>query len=152
MTIDPLMIDTITLYNRYSIGLPPFPQKAGYKKTVIKNVMWKDKVHYTLDGNGKSFIVQTVSITIPAEAEIEDGKKYITPAGYAKLAVDDNKYWTLNIDRANPDIMVLGECPAVITDSYTITQLKKDYKTTDIAAVSDSTNQDVLPQWKVQGI
>jgi hypothetical protein len=152
MTIDPLMIDTITLYNRYSIGLPPFPPKVGYKKTVIKNVMWKDTVHNNSDSAGKSYVDQTVSITIPLEADIEADKKYITPADYAKLAVDDNSRWTLNIDRANPDIIVLGECPAEIIESYTITQLKRDYKTTDIAAVSDSTNQNVLPQWKVSGV
>jgi hypothetical protein len=143
------MNDVITVYNRCPIGLPPFPPKVGYKRTVIRNVMWKDRVHNNSDSGGKSYTDQTVSITIPLEADVDGNKKYISPADYSK---NPDGTWTLAIDRANPDIIACGECPAEITDIYTVTQLKKDYKTADIVAVSDSTNQRVLPQWKVSGV
>jgi hypothetical protein len=138
--------DVITVYNCYSEGQPPFPPKLKYNRTVIHNVMWKDKTHVTSDNGGKSFIGQTVSVTIPLEAIIEDGKKYVPPRDYT---TDD--CWTLNADKANPDIIAFGECPE-ITDSYTVADLRKDYKTANIQAVSDSTNQGILPMWKVGGV
>jgi hypothetical protein len=140
--------DVITVYNLYSEGSPPFPPKIMYEKTVIRNVMWKNKTHVNSDNSGKNFICQTVSITIPLEAVMN--KKFIPPVEYA--AADKKKHWTLNVDKANPDIVVLGECDKEITDLYTMADLKRDYVTTSIHAVSDTTNQGILPMWKVSGV
>jgi hypothetical protein len=151
MMTDPLMTDTITVYNRFPVGLPPFPPRVRFDRTVIRNVMWKDTSKVSPDSTGKSFIDQIVEITIPLEAKIENDKKYIRPQDYARLPVDDNSHWTLNTDENNPDIVVFGDCPKEINDLYTITQLQRDYKTMIIKSVSDSTNQSILPMWKVTG-
>ncbi|MCL2879046.1 MAG: hypothetical protein FWF29_02260 [Treponema sp.] len=143
-----IFTDTVTVYNCYSESLPPFPPKVKYSRTVIRNVMWKDNVHVNTDSGGKNFIGQTVSVTIPLEAVTD--KKYIRPADYA--IVHKDKFWTLNIDKANPDVIVFGECTAEITDTYTISNLKKDCKTADVQAVSDSTDQGILPMWKIEGV
>ena len=148
MRDDELFQDTVTLYNRFSQGQPPFPPTVGYNRTVIKGVSWKDKINTNQASDGKSFIDQTVSITIPLEAECR--KKYINPKEYIKLT-DFDEHWTLNIDPANPDIITYGESPE-IEGAYTIAQLRRDHKTVDIRAVSDSTEQNILPMWKVSGV
>jgi hypothetical protein len=152
MNNDPLVVDTITIYNRFPVGLPPFPPRVRFDRTVIRNVMWKDATHNNPDSNGRSFIDQTVSITIPKEAKADGNKQYIDPVGYSRLPIDDTNHWTLNNDPSNPDVIVFGDCPKEINDLYTITQLQRDYKTMIIKSVSDSTNQGILPMWKVTGV
>jgi hypothetical protein len=147
---DPLMTDTVTVYNR----LPPavingIPQRAKYNRTVIKNVMWKDRTQHNADGNGITKINKTVSVTIPLEADT-GGKRFVLPSEYPKFPAAE--VWTLLVDQSNPDIIVKGECDKEVTDSYTVENLKKDYNAMAIQAVSDSHDQDVLPQWKIQGI
>jgi len=147
--------DTITVYNRRfrAILQPPFPPGAGqvvWERTVISGVMWKDRTQTNSTSEGKAFIDQTVSITIPVEADF-GGKTYIDPAGFARLPQDDHAHWTVRTDEANPDIIVNGEGPE-ITALYTIDNLQRDHKHTKPRAVSDSSGQDVLPMWKVAGV
>jgi hypothetical protein len=113
--------------------------------------MWKDKIHNNQASDGKPFISQTISLTIPAEAEVLEGKTYISPQEYARL-IDKAKHWTLTIVSTNPDIIIFGECDAEINELYSVTYLEKDYKTTRIIAGNDSTNQDILPMWKISGV
>ena len=48
------------------------------------------------------------------------------------------------------DVVVLGDCPAEITGSYTITNLKKEYADSAIIyAVSDNTLRSFLKHWSV---
>ena len=144
-----LFQDTITVMNKYTKaptnwagGLPP-TSSIAYQKTVIKNVMWKDNVHTNSNSDGKSFIDKTVNITIPSD-EMETDKTYVKPENFTGNAEE----WTLKTG----DIIVFGECDKEITASYTTDNLRKDFKTTEIKAISDSTDQDILPCWKIEGV
>jgi len=145
-----LFQNVICVFNKYTKmpnwtgGLPPTASVA-WAKTKINNVMWKDNVHTNSSSDGKSFIDKTVSITIPLD-EMETDKKYVKPEDFPALA--ETGVWSLQIG----DIIVFGECDKEITTGYTITQLQKDYKTMEIRAVSDSTDQDILGMWKIDGV
>ena len=144
-----LFQDSVTIYNRYtkaptnwSGGLPP-TSTIAYSRTVIKNVMWKDKVLTTISNDGKPFIVNTVSLTIPLD-KMETDKTYINPKDF----IADTGKWTLSLG----DIIVLGECDKEITHDYTADKLRSEFKTMEIQAVSDSADQDTLPKWSIQGV
>jgi len=143
--------NTITIFNKYTAGsgnwvggLPP-TQTIKYNKAYIKNVMWKDNVHTNSSNDGKSFIDKTVSITIPLD-EMETDKKYVKPEDFPSLA--ETGVWSLQIG----DIIVFGECDKDITTTYTKADLQKEFKTMEIRAVSDSTDQDILPKWEIDGV
>ena len=144
-----LFQDTISIFNRYTKtptnwqgGAPP-SQSVAWEKVIIKNVMWKDKVLTTLSNDGKPFIGKTVSITIPLD-EMETNKTYVKPKDF----VADTGVWTLRLG----DIIVFGECDKEITSTYTADKLRSEFKTTEIRAISDSTNQSTLPMWKLEGV
>ena len=143
-----LLTDTITVYNSYLIDDPPssYP-KTLYRRTVIYKVQWTDDVHRSHSSEGRFFISKIASVIIPKDANT-GGKRFIEPKEYAKLPPGDSSHWTL----ATSDIIVKGVCPAEITDSYSIAQLKKDYNATDIQGYSDMTDQPYLPHWDVQGV
>ena len=142
-----LFTDTITIYNKHTNagsftgGLPPV-DIITWSRCVIKNTMWKDKIHYSA-GDGKNFINKTVSITIPLN-EMEADKQFVKPAEFN----DPEKTWTLQID----DIIVYGECDKEITDQYTTTKLKKEFKSCVVSQIADSSEQNILPKWKVEAV
>ena len=145
-----LFQNTVTVYNRYTKnagswtgGLPPVPSIA-YSHTVINKVMWKDNVH-TNSSDGKSFINKTVSITIPLD-EMKTDKTFVKPEVFPSIA--ETNVWSLQVG----DIIVYGECDKDITPTYSISDLQKEYKTIKVEAVSDSTDQDVLPKWEINGV
>jgi len=141
-----LFTDTITIYNKHTTagqftgGLPPV-EKIAWSRTVIKNTMWKENVHYAAD-NGKGFIEKTVSITIPLSEIITD-KQYLKPSEFRN---DPENAWTVQIE----DIVVYGECDKEISDQYPITRLRSEYKSALIKQVADSSEQDVLPMWELE--
>ena len=143
--------DTVTVYNRRfkTVFQPPKPpaQDAVFERTVIKGVMWRDRVQINPTPEGAAFVGQSVSVTIPVEAD-QSGKAYMSPPDFARLHQDDHSCWTLRTNESYPDIIVYGEAPE-ITEHYTEKQLMRDYKYMHPRAVSDSSNQSVLPQWKV---
>jgi len=104
--------------------------------------MWKDSVHTNSAADEKSFIDKTVSITIPLD-EMETDKSYAKPEEFIA-----GTNWTLQLG----DMIVFGECDKEITTSYTADNLRKDFKTMEIKAISDSTDQDILPSWKIEGV
>jgi len=150
---DPLMKDTVTVYNRYisQVFNPPMPptDSIKYSRTVIYGCMWKDDVRINSASDGKSLPGKTVSITAPLEAD-QSGKAYIRPDLYAKLP-DNSSHWTIRTDTTNPDIIVFGEAPE-ITALYTVDQLKREFKYTYPREISDSTEQNILPMWKIRGV
>jgi len=144
-----LFQDLISIFNKYtkapanwSGGIPP-SNTIAYEKTEIRNVMWKDKVLTALSNDGKPFVGKTVSVTIPLD-EMETDKKYVKPENFAA----DTGVWTLNIG----DIIVFGECDKEITSAYTADKLRSEFKTMEIKAISDSTEQDTLSMWKLEGV
>ena len=60
-------------------------------------------------------------------------------------------YFTFDSD-SNLDIIVLGKVTQEINDTYTITNVKKDYdNVATISAVSENSMVDLLRHWKVTG-
>ena len=144
-----LFQDSISIFNRYTKtptnwngGLPP-TSIIAYTRTIIRNVMWKDNVHTNSTSDGKSFIVKTVSLTIPYD-EMKTDKTFVKPENFT----GGENEWTLKVG----DIIVFGECDKDITTGYTTDNLRKDYKTAEIKAISDSTDQSILPCWKIEGV
>jgi hypothetical protein len=143
---------SITIYNKYNKGLDNWtggmPPVTAWGRAIIYKVMWQDKA-YTALSNEKAFINKTVSITILLkEMEAEGGKRYVKPQEYASLLTGGECVWTLNIG----DIIVFGECDKEISDTYTVDNLQKEYKSIKIEAVADSTEQDILPKWEISGV
>ena len=142
--------DSITIYNRYSVGLPPFPPRVRYDRTFIKNVHWEDETVTNPDSNGRPTISQTALVLIPADAD-QSGKTYIGPNEFAKLSNDTDNYWTANADPSNPDFIVLGE-GREINDLYTVDNLRRDYKTIVIHAIANMLNSNILPHLEIRGL
>ena len=147
--------DTITVYNRRFPALrPPFPPDEGdfaWSRTVIRGALFRNKTHANPTPEGATFIGRTVSVTIPARAD-QGGKAYVSPHYYARLPADDLAHWTIRIDRANPDFIVLGEGPE-IADGYGIADLERDYGDGRLMrpeAVRGGAERRI-PQWKITG-
>jgi hypothetical protein len=147
-----LMADTVTVYNCRSFK-EGAAVKSRWDRTVISGVQWKEAANRNVSPGGISMTDYSVSIIIPADARIEDGKNYIRPDLYASLPIEDVSCWTLDFKQGK-DVVVRGLCRQEIGDQYTITQLKKDYPACDIKAVSDNRSHPApdLRHWKVRGI
>lgn len=134
--------DTVTVINHYK---DPLTKLDKWNKTILDGCMWNRKITKSVV-DGKVQIDDSVSLTIP----YRDG--YLPPKQYAKVPNDEmHKYWTLD-STSNLDIIVLGVVTEELTDSYTITNVKKDYdEVATISGVSDNTRRDELKHWRVDG-
>jgi hypothetical protein len=47
---------------------------------------------------------------------------------------------------------VFGKCKKEISDTYTIANLQKEYKSIKIQAVADSHEQSIIPKWEISGV
>jgi len=147
--------DTVTVYNRrFPVLRSPFPPDEGdyrWDRTVIRGALFRNRTHANPTPEGAVFIGQTVSVTVP-EAADQEGKTYVGPGDYARLPLDDRAHWTIRIDRANPDFIVLGEGPE-IAGGYGIADLERDYGDRRLMrpeAVRGGTERGI-PQWKITG-
>ena len=139
---------TLTVYNIYSEGLPPFNNVEGYNKTVIKFGQWEDTTDRQANSNGITQINQLISVIIPKTAKT-GGKKYVSPMEWESLPISEKlQTWTLKVGR---DYIALGETPD-ITTAYSITSLKKDYRLCLISQVEDLTDQPIMPHFEVLGV
>ena len=141
---------TVTIYNRYFHGLPPFPPTVKYERTVISGVHWEDEVITNPDSGGRPTISQTATVLIPVDAD-QGGKTYLTPEEYAKMSNDTVNYWTAQIDPTNPDYVVLGE-GRELNDLYTIDSLKRDHRTIAINGVADMWQSSIQPHLEITGL
>jgi len=140
----------VTLYNCRLSTTPPY--KPTYKRTVIKGCHWENSTYRDTGSDGKVFFNKATMVIIPKDADAE-GREYVNSKEYAKLPAEDESHWTLNIDQANPDIIVLSECDKEIVEGYSITQLKKDFLAVDVKGVSDDMlNSGVMPHIEVTGV
>jgi len=138
----------LTVYNSVLVGLPPFPSSEAWYKTTIKFGQWEDTADRNFSSQGLTTIGKHISIIIPKNVNAQ-GKKYITSGDYERLSTDQkNNYWTLKLDK---DIIAFGETPD-ITSSFTITNLRNQYKTCLVSAIEDLTIQPVLPHWEIVGV
>ena len=98
-----------------------------YKKTILKNCMFKKKTTKTVQ-NSQLSIANYYSITIPYRE------------GF-------NTEWSLNA-KNNQDLIILGEFLGEINDDVYTNLLKKD-NVGIIKSVSDNTMVNHLKNWKV---
>jgi hypothetical protein len=147
-----LMTDTVTVYN-YRSFKDGAMIKSQWSRTVISGVQWKEEANRNVASNGTSQMDHSISVTIPASAQVEGGKAYVRPEQYASLPPDDAGYWTLDPAQGK-DVIVRGPCEKEIGGEYSITQLKKEYPACDIKAVSDNRSHAVpdLRHWKARGV
>lgn len=132
---------TVTVINHYVDKL----RNDKWNKTILTNCMWREKTEKTVTNN--QIQVDTyVSLTVP----YCDG--YLPPKQYVKVPNEEMKNYFTFDSESNLDIIVLGEVTQEINDTYTITNVKKDYdNVATISAVSDNSMVDMLRHWKVIG-
>lgn len=111
-----------------------------------KTVLHECDVHYdtakTVASNGAIVMTPLLNVTIPTT------EGYVDAIEYAR-AEDVTNIWTINA-RSNKDMIVVGECPEVISDDYRVSRLKEDYqKCGVVASFADNTEGGLLLHYKV---
>lgn len=133
---------TITLYNYHAAS-------KTWHRTVIHGVSYRYGSERTVSSSGAIVFTQLLTVIIPVEADTE-GKEYIDADAYSGMrqsAADD--FWTIN-PMKNHDVIVCGEVNKKISDSYTITDLQRDYqKSGTVCSLSDNTDVPMLQHYKV---
>lgn len=121
--------DTVTLYNHYN---------DSWYRTILEDVQWTEKTERTVDSDGVMHLTPSVTVTVPYRAG------YVEPGAYK------GEGFTFGLD--NLDIVVLGECDKVISDTYTITDLQEEFRAATISAVSNNTQRKLLKHWRVTAV
>ena len=134
----------ITIYNYHKDD-----KVLSWHKTVISGVDYRYTTEKTVSSSGAIVMTPMLYITIPIEADAE-GKTYIDYVHYLKMDPEHlDEYWTVN-PKCNEEIVVCGLCEAEITDSYKVSNLKKDYmKSGLICGLEDNTDEDMLRHYRV---
>lgn len=121
-----IFTDTVTIYNHLN---------DKWYRTVLEGVQWSEKTEKTIDSNGVMHLTPSISVTVPYRTGYVDHREY-TGIGF-----------TFGLD--NLDIIVLGACDKEITDSYTITNLQKDFRAATVKSLKDNTLRQFLKHWRV---
>lgn len=121
--------DTVTLYNHYN---------DSWYRTILEDVQWTEKTERTVDSDGVMHLTPSVTVTVPYR------EGYVEPKAYK------GEGFTFGLD--NLDIVVLGECDKVISDTYTITDLQEEFRAATISAVSNNTQRKLLKHWRVTAV
>ena len=133
---------TITIFNYHAAS-------KTWHRTVIHGVSYRYGSERTVTSSGTIVFTQLLTVIIPAEADT-DGKEYIDAGAYSGMrvqAADD--FWTIN-SMKNSDVIVCGEIDKKISDTYTITDLQKDFqKSGTVCSLSDNTDVPLLKHYKV---
>lgn len=138
---EPLFTDTVTLYNHYR----DVPARTDHwQRTVLKGVQYREKVETAITDTGLK-MAASVGITIPVN--VDAGGRHYLPWEAFVTTQNRERYWTLN-PAGNQDVVVLGDCPAEITEAYTLGSLKKEYGSVTVQAVRDNTLRRGLKHWK----
>lgn len=134
----------ITIYNYHKAD-----NKESWHRTVISGLEYRFGTEKAVSNQGAILRSQVLTVVIPKEADTE-GKNYIDAANYARLSAEDvGQYWTIN-PLCNKDLVVCGVVKEEVTDSYTITDLKKNYQKSGIVSgLSDNTDNNLLKHYKV---
>ena len=136
-----LFTDTMTVYNHYidSEG------NDKWVRTVVEHIQWKDGKTSVVNDSGILTAVATKSITIDFSLGLQ--KNFLSVPEFERTG-QPTKGWTLNT-KDELDVLVHGECPAEITDEYTISKLIKEYGAVTIKSVTDNRNKRLLHNIKV---
>ena len=134
---------TVTIYNYHKAD-----KTESWHRTVISGTEYHYSTEKAASSQGVIMRSQVLTIVIPKEADTE-GKNYIDAVNYGRLSKEDaGRYWTIN-PSCNKDLVVCGAVIKEITDSYTITDLKKDYqKSGVVSGFYDNTDSDLLKHYK----
>jgi hypothetical protein len=138
---------TLTIFNKSVTVNPPFGSTDVWNRTVIKFGQWENNTDRNFDGNGITSIGKHIDIIIPKKVDT-GGKGFLKEIDWNKLPADQKPTkWTLRAE----DYIFFGEVPE-LTTAYTITNARADYRYCLIKAISDYTDQPVLPHWELAGI
>lgn len=121
-----IFTDTATIYNHFN---------DKWYRTVLEGVQWSEKTEKTVDADGVMHLTPSVSLSVPFRP------------GYVEWRDFKGDGFTFGLD--NLDVVVLGACDKEMTDSYTITNLQKDFKAATVKSVKDNTLRQFLKHWKV---
>lgn len=130
----------ITIYN---FTTDPETRLDKWSRTVLKNVHVHidNKVAVTEKGVKSADIYR---IRVPADVITEKEKKYIPSEEYKKESTLKDKYWTIS----KGDIIVVGECSAVIEKPSDLTKKGTEY--CKINSFSDN-RFGCIPHWRIVG-
>lgn len=130
--------NTITLFNYYKDE----NNQDCWKKTVLKNVMFKRKHERIVNSEGILSIKDYISLTIPERENFQNSVDW----------VKDKKGWTLDSSHGL-DIVLYGEILGELGTDYTLKELKRNQGYLGvIRSVSDNTIRPRLKHWKVIAI
>lgn len=139
-----LFTDTMTVYNHITDS---DTGQESWQRTVVKGVQWQHNKTETTISKGVQTEKKVESITIDFQ-RTRRKEKYVNFLEFEKLE-DKTGFWTLN-NRDGLDLVVCGDCKREITDTYRISDLKKDYQyCVTVKSVSDNRNADYLKHIKV---
>lgn len=139
-----LFKDTMTVYNHIKDA---DTGKETWQRTIVKDVQWRHNKTETTISNGVQTEKKVESITIDFQ-RTRRKKQYVDFVTFEKLE-DKTNYWTLN-SRDGLDVLVCGVSMNEITDTYRLSDLKKDFQyCATVKAVSDNRNADHLKNIKV---
>lgn len=108
-----IFTDTVTWYHH---------EDGEWSRTVLNNVMWKEKQSIVIDSNNSLAVNSYVSVTVP----------------YNGI---DYQFGTDNLD-----LLVLGECQEEV---YEQTFREVADRGVTIKSVADNTNRDELQHWRL---
>ncbi len=136
-----LFTDKMTVYNHYidSEG------NDKWVRTVVEHIQWNDGKTLVANDNGILTATATKRITIDFSSGLQ--KNFLSVPEFERTERPIGS-WTLNT-KDELDVLICGECPAEITDEYTISNLIKEYGAVTIKAVTDNRNRRLLQHIKV---
>lgn len=130
-----IFTDTVTIYNHYKGA----QGQDFWKKTIIKDVMWKRKVERSITSDGRLETVEYISLTIP------EPKNYQNPEEWARTRAG----WTLNA-KSGLDIIALGAQTIELSSNYRLKDFKRDMGDIGtVKAVHTNSNRDCLKHLRV---
>ena len=139
-----LFKDTMTVYNHIK---DVDTGKETWQRTIVKGIQWRHNKTETTVSNGVQTEKKVESITIEFQ-RTRRAKQYVDFLTFEKLE-DKTNYWTLN-SRDGLDVLVYGVSANEITDTYRLSDLKRDFQyCVTVKAVSDNRNAEHLKNIKV---
>lgn len=126
-----MFTDKVTLYNHYVSQ-----SKDMWSRYVLDGVQVNETTDNEMDSEGAMSLTEELSVTIPYMSG------YVSPKEFAGTG------FTFGLD--NLDVLVCGEVSDVIGDDFTISDLRRKYRSSGVIKnVKDNTRRTMLKHWRV---